>query len=349
MYTVYDYLDYYNDITFEKEDFNDMDNIILSSLAYLTLDNVKEEKSLINVFNEYKKNNTKEDTLIGSKASKILNIIVKGKRFESLTFANYKCIVDDKTQFSAITFRTNDFCYVAFRGTDNSIIGWKENLKLSFIFPVNAQTLAINYLKETINDKDKIVYVGGHSKGGNLAMASVLKCPDNIYNKIKTVYNNDGPGFLKKEFNSKEFQRLSRKLKNFLPEESVVGILLENKNYQVIKSKEKNIHQHDLTSWLCFGPFLVKGNLDSNNQKLKNKMNLWLEQIDDGNKQILIENFFKVIEESGVKHMRELKSLKLNDLSAMITEAKNIDENSKALLIDTLKSFAITYSRKKES
>lgn len=337
MYTVYDYLKYYNNVSFEESTFNDMDNIVFATLAYFPFPNTLKRKDL-SLLDKKILNIKESNTLIGKKAIEIIKIISKGTRYKKIIFSNYASLVDDNVQFNAITIRFNNNCYVSFCGTDNSLVGWKENFNLSYMYPVLTQKLAIDYLKQTICDKDQAIYVGGHSKGGNLAMASVMEASDDIYGRINTVYNNDGPGFLKNEFTSIKYNRLLKKLKNILPEESLVGILLDNKEYNIVKSKNKGPYQHDLTSWLCFGPFLVEGSLNNYSKKLQAKLNNWLVQVNDDTKQILIDSFFNVIEESGVKHFRELKKLKWPELSSMIKEAKNIDNNTRPLLVETLKT-----------
>ncbi len=340
MYTVDDYIKYYNNVTFEESPFNDMDNIVFSCLAYLPFNKVLSgSDTLFNVFNnihKYEKEYMNIKTILGKKAYEIIKVLAKGKRYKDVVLSNYIYLVNEKTQFISIKFSYKDFCYVAYCGTDNSIIGWKENFVLSYMYPSITQVNAISYLSSVIKD-EKIIYVGGHSKGGNLAMVSAMEASDDIFNRIKFVYNNDGPGFLDKEFNSSKYKRLYPKLKNFLPEESMIGILLNNKNYTVVKSSAKGPYQHDFTTWYCFGPFLVTGVLSNGSKKLKKRLNEWTLSISDSDKKILVDTFFDVIKESGIKHFWEVKDLKWPEISSMVREAKNIDESSKKLLLNSLK------------
>ena len=341
MYTLNDYLKYYNNISFEESPFNDMDNIAISTLVYLPFEKILSKDITVSLACEkalkYENELKESKTLLGRKAFDLLKVMASGKRYKDIILSNYVNVVNETVQFTALTFRFNSSCYVAFCGTDNSIVGWKENFNLAYMYPNETQKQAINYLKETIKANDKVIYVGGHSKGGNLAMASSMEACDDIFNRIKVVYNNDGPGFLEKEFTSKKYQKLSKKLNNILPEESMVGILLDNKNYHIVKSSQKGPYQHDLTTWLCFGPFLVNGTWKNSSKKLQRKLNNWTLKIDDDNKKVLVDTFFDVIEESGIKHFWEVRNLKWPEISLMIKEAKNIDESSKKLLLDTLK------------
>jgi len=195
----------------------------------------------------------------------------------------------------------------------------------------------MSYLKKTIRFSDKTIYVGGHSKGGNLAMASVMEIDENIFKKIKVIYNNDGPGFLKEEYNSKKFKHMQTKLKMFIPEESVVGILLDNTDdYIVVKSKAIGIKSHDLTTWICFGCFLKEGRLSVFSKELKEKINLWLQNSDNQKKELIVENLFKIIQSTGAK---ELKEIKIPNVKTILSEIKEIDSDSKQLLLNTLASF----------
>ena len=284
---VNDYVNYYKNISFDDYKWNDVDNLVCAAFAYLPLGR-REIDGLFLPNKVLKKSN--------HPAAGLLFEVLDSIRYKGLELWDYVNIVNDETQFGAITIRLNDICYVAFRGTDNSITGWKEDFELGYNYPVPAQRLARDYLVNHINEDDKLIYVGGHSKGGNLAMASVLEIDDDIFKRIKFVYNNDGPGFLEKVFNSSGFLRLEKKLKMFLPEESVVGILLNNTNrYQVVKSKESGFKQHDLFSWLCFGGILVNGKLSAFSIKARKIFNNWLEKQDLEKRKRLVEGFFGLL------------------------------------------------------
>ncbi len=324
---VNDYVNYYKNISFDDYKWNDVDNLVCAAFAYLPLGR-REIDGLFLPNKVLKKSN--------HPAVGLLFEVLDSIRYKGLELWDYVNIVNDETQFGAITIRLNDICYVAFRGTDNSITGWKEDFELGYNYPVPAQRLAKDYLVNHINEDDKLIYVGGHSKGGNLAMASVLEIDDDIFKRIKFVYNNDGPGFLEKVFNSSGFLRLEKKLKMFLPEESVVGILLNNTNrYQVVKSKECGFKQHDLFSWLCFGGILVNGKLSAFSIKAKKIFNNWLEKQDLEKRKRLVEGFFGLLKLTGAKNFNELKLSNINKLLSKIS----IDDLEKKLLKNAISIF----------
>lgn len=336
METVYDYIKYYKNLTFEESKFNDMDNIVFCVLAYLPLNDIAIKNTTLDII--LPKIKDKTDKSIVQNSLKLLKEIYNTKRYKDIKLSNYINILDEQTQFSALTIRFGKGnCFVAYRGTDTSIIGWKEDFELAYTYPVPAQKLAYKYLKETTKFTDKTIYIGGHSKGGNLAMAAALEIETSIFKKIKTIYNNDGPGFLEEEYTNQKFKKIENKLKTFIPEESVVGILLENtKNYTVIKSKAIGIKQHDLTPWLCFGPFLKQGRLSIFSKELKTRINSWLKNSDNQKKEIIVENLFKVIQSTGVTDFKELK---LVNIKKSLNEISEIDKEAKQLLLNTLTSF----------
>ena len=343
MKTMFDYLDYYKELSFEDYPFNDMDNLVFSTLIYLPLKKINSKKDMTIdevanfVLSKSEIKNTSKS--IKWSAIKVLECILNSKRYGDVMFCNYVSILDDKTQFGAVTFRFGkNNCYIAFKGTDNSLTGWKEDLELSYIYPVMAQSLAVSYLKDTLRFSDKVVYVGGHSKGGNLAMASVMESDKKVFDRIKTVYNNDGPGFKKKQFESSKYRKMSSKLKMFIPEESLVGILLYNfDNYLVVKSNEVSIMQHYPTSWGCFGQFFEKGKLSKNSIKMKNEILNFLDNTSDKNKKCMVDTFFDVLKKSGIKYFYEVKNLKFSDFSLLVKEAKGVDEESKKILLEMVK------------
>ena len=154
--------------------------------------------------------------------------------------------------------------------------GWREDFDLSNTFPVPSQKLAAEYLISEAKKHDKI-YVGGHSKGGNLAVAAALQADEKVREKIITVYDFDGPGFREKEFNSESFQKLIPKIKKYTPEVSVVGMILySTPNYIVVKSNYKGILQHHAMSWQCFGSYFIPAKQSKNSIKFNNSIKEFL-------------------------------------------------------------------------
>ena len=134
---------------------------------------------------------------------------------------------------------------------------------------------------------------------------------------------------------------MAKKLTVFIPEESAVGILINNSNVVVIKSNAFGISQHDLTTWQCFGQFLERGKLSNVSKKMQQELQDWISNTTIENREILINTIYNVLKESRVTDLKELMKLKPADLNKMFDKIKGIDENSKNLLLDTIKLFLI--------
>lgn len=340
MNTITEYIKYYGDHPFKEIPFNDIDNVLFVTLAYLPLEmiNYKDTIPLTEIAKKLKPLELPPHTMI-YKSRELLNKIKNTKRYKNIKIENFINKLNKETQFSAITIRyEKNNCFVSYRGTDNSLIGWKEDFELSYTYPVKAQTYAKEYLENTIKETDEKIYIGGHSKGGNLAITSAIGIKEEIQNRIITIYNNDGPGFLEEQIKNKNLQKISPKIKTFIPEESIVGLLLTSPvAYYPIKSTKKGIAQHDPTSWECFGQFLKEGITASLALKFQDKICAFLKETTKETRKNLTEAFFKIIKESGVTHFRDLKTIKFDKITAMIKEANNIDDATKKLLLDTLK------------
>ncbi len=338
------YLKYYKNNLFTEYAFNEVDNILFAELSYLNwTDIVPENEQKISLQEAGNKLIEKEKS---KKHSKFLQNILDhlkemkdGERYKNCELANFVQILNQKEQFGAICiYFEPKKVYVSFQGTDDSIAGWKEDFEMSYHFPILSQTDAINYLNRVITWKDTFVYVGGHSKGGNLAMCSAMYSKDYIKNKIQKIFNNDGPGFRDKEFNSPEYKEIVSKIISFKPEDSIVGILLNNTGKcQFVKTKEKNVKQHDLTTWECFGTYLEKGTQTENSKKIDKRIAEWLNQYEDSERENLILTFFNILEKINVVSVDDFRHIELTQVMNAINEMKNLDANTRKLYVEAMK------------
>lgn len=281
------YIKEYGDKTFNEEKFNEIDNVILSSVVYLNFDGIvpKNKKSISlceagNIF-LYKYNYFDVSKLgIAQKVSyKILKQIVNTKRYKDIQMYNYKYIWDTDTQFGAVCFKVKKkFIYVAFEGTDNLLSGWKEDFQMAYEFPVPSQKLAVKYLNENIKLFDKNIIVGGHSKGGNLALVSSMYCKNRINKKIKQIYSNDGPGLKKEQIESENYSKIRDRLIHLVPNYSYVGVLLRNDKFTVIKTNRKDFMAHAVSSWQVNENEFIRENLSSISDSFRKSLLKWLDE-----------------------------------------------------------------------
>lgn len=306
------YIKEYGDKTFNEEKFNEIDNVILSSVVYLNFDGIvpKNKKSISlceagNIF-LYKYNYFDVSKLgIAQKVSyKILKQIVNTKRYKDIQMYNYKYIGDTDTQFGAVCFKVKKkFIYVAFEGTDNLLSGWKEDFQMAYEFPVPSQKLAVKYLNENIKQFDKNIIVGGHSKGGNLALYGAMYAKEETKKKIIKIYNFDGPGFYdKKIYETEEFKNASKKLFSITSRVSVVSMLLYKiPGVRFIEVRSVSVLTHDAFNWSvdvdkCKFKFVEK---NSNLSRwLDAASDQYMEETTPFGRKNIVEITFKILKES---------------------------------------------------
>jgi hypothetical protein len=301
MFSILDYLENYKDIKVMDVHWNNLDNLLCAILVYVPLETYSGKKSLNEFIVEAGKvKPAPEQTGEMVKTAYLaLDIIKNSTRYKNMTFSNFINLKTDNTQFGAVTVRMSGKTVVSFKGTDSSIIGWIENFRVTYSYPTFTHNLAIEYLKtNTHKITDKEIYVVGHSKGGNLAIVSAMEAPAGIFKKIKTVYNFDGPGLRKEQFESGSFKNLSPKLVNVLPTGSVVGVLLYNDNYNVVETDALAFSQHYPVNWKVFGEFFVSGTISNISTQLHENTTVGFENLDPQKVQDAFETVFTNLEKN---------------------------------------------------
>lgn len=270
MQTIFDYLDWRGDLTFQKDPFNEVDNLVLSVLSYMEFEGVVPGEgvrggiSLAEAAEHFKAPKEDPEPVYNKEfynnLPKLLLGCAQTERFKDLQLSHYVNEVDfEKTkQFSALVFSQNwRTHFIAFSGTGETLAGWKEDLQMSFKSAVPAQKQAATYTKKAMSDMPGRFMLGGHSKGGNLAVFAAANLPKHMQRRLTAIYNNDGPGFQSKVINSTGYQNIVEKVNTYLPKSSVVGMILEHSgDYKVVGSFETGIMQHDAFSWGCADPTL---------------------------------------------------------------------------------------------
>lgn len=332
---LYEYIDNYGEKTFKEKKFNEIDNLIFSLLIYLDLNDIitDEINTIEKIAQELFKKNEKTKTLSITKkdAYKCLKKISNTKRYKDIQVYNYIYIGTEDEQFSAATFKiSKKQIYVSFEGTDNLISGWKEDFELAYKYKTLSQQHAIDYLNKTIKIFGPKIIVGGHSKGGNLAQVSAMEINFIKKLKITNIYNNDGPGLRKKEFESKKYKMIKKKLIHIIPYNSIFGILLRNDKYKVVVSTKKAIQSHSMTTWMVYDDELSETNISQKSYELEKSVIEWLNNHDDSQRKKMIENVFNVFKKCEITDTRDLR--KLRSIIKIIKEVRNIDKETKELV-----------------
>jgi hypothetical protein len=345
MANLIDYLDWRGDLSFKQADFNDVDALVLCQISYMNFDsiltddfkNVKTIKELWEEFSSHSdfSNRSKMGAMINPASVTLLEKAGKSKRFGSILAGGYVSRIDLKReeQFSAITFfrkKARFEPFVAFRGTDDTLVGWKEDFNM-IIDTIPSQKDALEYLTRVAKNTFGKMYVSGHSKGGNAAMYASAFINRKYQRRIKKVYNNDGPGFSKEIIATPEIKRLTKVLHSFYPQFSVVGMLFEHVgDYTVIESDDRGVMQHDPFSWhVTPCDFVTLPGLTKQTVAFHKTFNAWIESIPMENRKVFVDTFFKVLEVTDAKTNTELEANWLKNAGKIIKALNSIDKETR--------------------
>lgn len=308
--TLFEYLLWRGDLTFLESPLNEVDNIIFCAFSYFNIENLLDYQERISIKDLYAKYIiVEEDSLFKKNQNRLFQMLSESKRFQDILITHYFNEVDKEKemQVSGLTFiLPNDSLFVAFKGTDESLTGWKEDFDLSYKSIIPAQRKATQYLNEILSHTQRNVYVGGHSKGGNLAMYASIFCQDN--DKIVRVYNNDGPGFNKEIVESKNYKIGSEKITTYIPKSSIVGNIFNKETKTIIvKSKQIGLLQHNLYSWSVYGNhFVYAAELSPDAKKISNALNDFLNKIPNSQKKKIISFLYELLESWNVSDLEDI-------------------------------------------
>lgn len=357
--------------TFAASPFNETDSLALAQLAYARMpDNVPRYQSNPQAASESAHSSmpmvsVREllraecyDAMFGKVWSPEMNVdllraMCESPRWRNLRVGEYIDEFDTQTtkQFSACAFTLGDEAntlYISFRGTDSSIIGWKEDFMMAFRRPVASQEAAAQYVTDLAKRWNGPIMVGGHSKGGNLAVYAAACASEDIQRRISAVFSHDGPGFDEDFFASSGFQRITSKVHKSVPGSSIIGMLFESREqlsdgYTVVSSDGIGIMQHFALHWqVDHGKFVQADGLASSAQYLARTVNGWMAKYDDEHRRKFIENLFAIFEASGYRTFGELTSHWTQSLPLMLIAARAIDTEDRDVMIEVLKGFAAT-------
>jgi hypothetical protein len=354
MNTIIDYLDWRGDLSFNQDPLNEVDNLIFSVLSYSDFSGVvpgldkpgsvtlQEAADRIGPApHEVTTNLTRS---FFAALPLLLEKCAQTERFANLQLSHYIDRIEfaKAEQFSAVVFSLDErLHFIAFSGTDDTLAGWKEDLEMSFREAVPAQKDATRYAQAVMASLGGDFYLGGHSKGGNLAVYAAAHLTPEEQQRIIAVYNNDRPGFLANIIEKEGYQRVIHKVTTFIPQSSVAGILLEHEEkFQIIRSNETGLMQHNAFSWEVLGKhFVYEQELSKSSLVLSQAIRAWLNNISLEERSQFVEALFKVIDATGAKTLSELSEDKLATARAMITTFTQMEEETQTILKKVVESF----------
>lgn len=371
MYTIFDYVEYYRHLDTADAPWNVMDCLLCSVLAYVPAALFEGEKDIdefISYSEAYSEN--MENGLV-TQVYELLMLIKGSVRYGNMRVSNFINLRSDETQFGAVTFRVGKNVTVSYKGTDYALIGWIENMRGAYQYPTATHSLAISYLNNVSLYPDDVLYVCGHSKGGNLAMAACMEAAGEklavvddslespgkmtrndsvkasgvvtedgsvkasgavagaagcLFDRIKKIYNFDGPGFRKDEYDQVKFALMAEKLTTIVPTDSVVGVLMNNNtDYVVVKSNSIALGEHYPTTWEVFGQCFVEGRLSNISRRLHTNTTKGVENISYDTMKLAFETIFENLNH---EYATDFK-LSFGQIVTFYRSMKNIDPEIK--------------------
>lgn len=352
MKNVFDYLTFYGGVSFSDYCFNEVDSLIFSLLSYVEFDGIVFDKGISlkeacqKFFNVFKDVDFKKKNWLFANSYKLMEKLEKSKRYSNVILSKYVNEINEHGQFCALTIRVVDaaLTYLSYSGTDSSVVGWKEDFDMVCNYPVYSQVKAKEYFNKVLNLFDKNIYIGGHSKGGNLAMYAYMYGNPRYKKRVKKIYNFDGPGFLEDILSLDLYIEMSKKLVHVVPEESIVGVLLYHDSYYPVFSSAKSILQHEAYTWECFGGYFVPAKLSLKSIKFRDKFYEFLDQMTMDEKQNFVDNLFQIFKDLNITSVMQLKDYTFTDVLTFIKELRGIQPTTRKNLITIFKLLIGTIS-----
>ncbi len=345
---IYDYLDWRGDIPARSDNINEVDNMIFSLLSYVNFERVFEalehhrtltmrEAAKEYFFTHDEKNPRPLGLIVPAVILDLFRRLAETPRYRDLELFGYvnEICPEKEMQFSAITIKLGDGgLFVAFRGTDDTLVGWKEDFKLAYLEEVPSQAKAVAYLNALPLEENTALYVGGHSKGGNLAVWGATHAKQEVQDHIRHVYSNDGPGFFDAMLRSEAYLRLANRITFLIPQSSLVGLLLANDGkYQIVKSRNLGVFQHDGMSWEVMGAsFVRQEKLTSRGIRTDTVVRERIDSMSKEDKRAFVELFFEMLAATGATTLTELMEGYAKNALAIFKTFQSFDKDKRDLI-----------------
>lgn len=350
MSDLFDYIAWRGDLNQAVMPFNDMDALMFSRLSYIRFDGIVPSgfeggKPLGEAVRQVLAKGAYADSELGKSDKRLLELLLDAPRYESLTLCGFESTLDkaSEEQFAALTIRLPLGACIAYRGTDGTLVGWKEDFNMAFSDVVAGQLHAVEYLERAASLPGTLRLVG-HSKGGNLAVYAAACCNESIQSRIVAVRNFDGPGFQRQVAAQPGFQRILGRTRTYLPRSSVVGMLLEHEEpYTVVESQGNGIYQHNLYLWeVSRSGFVELQQVSDGSQIIDKTVKDWLASMEPDQREQVVNGVYAALEATQADTVREVREKgKMAALRALL----EMDENTRKLTLSALRLFYQSFMR----
>lgn len=325
---------------FSQAPFGEVDSLVISQLSYLKFEGIvpgpsenKDGIALSDIVKSEKYDSIYHDERYREINSRFFNALCKSIRFGRLILNNFLDVIDGSLdiQFSAMTVEDDKgFKYVVFRGTDDSLIGWKEDLNMTFKTPVPAQKYSVKYLEKVASYLEGDFIVGGHSKGGNLSVYAAMNCSDEVRDRIIRIYSHDGPGFITELLEDSCYDKIKDRIVKFVPKSAVVGLFGNVEDYIVVDCEKMGVKQHNPYNWIIEGfEFKKTEHIGKISSMQAEAINNWSKEMTKEKWALLSDQIFGVFEKAGVTNLNDFNEDFWGTLSRVRLATETIDNETK--------------------
>lgn len=347
MTNVFDYITWRGDLTFAQDELHAVDSLLFCCISYLRYQALlPDEDSCLSIKElAAQAKQLEEDKLYGrvEDDKRLLYAMAEAPRFQDVRLTHYIDHIDPSSekQFSALTCILDDtHLLIAFRGTDNTFVGWKEDFNMTFLETIPSQLEALAYVKTIAKRYPKHrIYTAGHSKGGNLAVFASAFIDKAIQPRLLHIYNHDGPGFDANILKQEGYQAICERIQTYVPQSSVVGMLMEHEeHYTVISSTQISLWQHDPYSWeICGNDFIRLSRVDTSSIVLDTTIKHWIADLSKEQREAFIDAIFAILSTTNAESFKELNENRMKNVAIMLKAFNETDKETRKMVSDILK------------
>lgn len=337
---------------FEESPFCEVDSLILSWMSYLHFAAVSPEVCTFRGlrFSELFRAECFEalvkDVWRAKESIQLLTAMAASPRYRDMRVGGFVEQTDkqEEKQFAAVCFK---LCagehYIAFRGTDTSLTGWKEDFNMAFQYPVPSQEDAAAYLLSASKKHRGTLRTGGHSKGGNLALCAAMSANGKLKKRIAQIYSHDGPGFLPEVMEGRAFLSVQKKIRKTLPQGSIIGLLMEQKeDFRIVRSNQSSIWQHDPFSWeIEDGDFCYLEDLTPHAKYVNHTISEWLNTLSEEERERFVDVLYDLVNVRDVDSFPELFEDWKTNIPAILQAISALDKDTGKFILQTVKELAV--------
>ena len=344
MSTIFDYLDHVAYDSIYDRPFKELDVLALTELTYLPFDRIVPQGDTTNI--EVRLSDATElvdrttDFIVTDQHLQLVDSLATSKRFKNVKLLNYvdEYDPDVQKQFAAMTYRLSMEVYlVVFRGTDDTLIGWKEDFHMTYMDHVPAQRRAASYLQHVMKEFPKGRFiVAGHSKGGNLAAYACSYLPDQLSEQVHAIYCYDAPGLNKSIIKTEGYQRIAHLIHRFVPQGSIVGMMLEvPEPATIVKSRAfGGFAQHDTFTWMVEKDgFVTLDQTSPDSQQTDETLKQWVRETSADERKKFFDTFFGIFLDAGITSINDLMNLKnFSKIKDIFQNTQDLDPTEREML-----------------